>query len=61
MADTPPTPSPLEFIETGPDGGWCDARTGLCTTAAGSEVPLPEGEDAGPQAGARSTPSSPPV
>ncbi|MFC8427970.1 hypothetical protein [Streptomyces sp. NPDC057253] len=47
MADTPSIPSPLEFIETGPDDGWCDVETGICTTtAADQEGPLPDSETA---------------
>ncbi|MGW0652208.1 hypothetical protein ACWD4T_25920 [Streptomyces umbrinus] len=34
MVDTPPTPAPLVLVETGPDGGRCDAATGICTTVS---------------------------
>ncbi|ADI10486.1 hypothetical protein SBI_07366 [Streptomyces bingchenggensis BCW-1] len=46
MADASMAP-PLRLVETGPDGGWCDAATGICTTvAADREGPLPESEAA---------------
>lgn len=45
MADTPSAPSPLAFIETGPDGGWCDVETGTCTiSAADQEGPHSESQ-----------------
>ncbi|GAA3767715.1 hypothetical protein GCM10023083_01510 [Streptomyces phyllanthi] len=34
MTDTPSAPPPLQLIDTGPAGGWCDAETGICTSAA---------------------------
>ncbi|WP_369029168.1 MULTISPECIES: hypothetical protein [Streptomyces] len=46
MADTPPAPASLLLVETGPDSGWCDAATGICTAfAADPEGPLSESED----------------
>ncbi|WP_194238644.1 hypothetical protein [Streptomyces spongiae] len=38
MADTPS--APLRLIEIEPDGGWCDAETGICTSTA----PEPEAD-----------------
>ena len=38
MTDTPSAPPPLQLLETGPDGGWCDVETGICT----STVPEPD-------------------
>ncbi len=33
MNDTPSAPQALQLIDTGLAGGWCDAETGICTSA----------------------------
>lgn len=39
MPDTPSAPPPLQLIDTGPAGGWCDAETGICSIASEPHAP----------------------